>query len=193
MLVASRVMMVSTLVEESSDEALVEAARSGDREAFGLLVERYRDLVYAFSYARLRNREEAEDTAQEAFLRAYQYLPEFRMADRFGGWLMRITRNLCTDVARRRRSRPTEELSEDWMDHSPTPEMAAMVKERRRELTAAIDALPEKHQVLILMHYGSGRSYRDMALALDLPETTIVGRMAAALRGLRRRLGKEGR
>ena len=152
MLVASRVMMVSTPVEEYSDEALVEAARSGDRAAFGLLVDRYRDLVYAFSYARLRNREEAEDTAQEAFLRAFQYLPDFRMADRFAGWLMRITRNLCTDVARRRRSRPTEELSEDWMDHSPTPEMTAMVKERRRELTAAIDALPEKHQILILMH-----------------------------------------
>lgn len=190
MLVAGGTIMVSSAVEES-DEALVEAARIGDREAFGLLVDRYRVLVYAFSYARLRNREEAEDTAQEAFLRAYQYLPEFRQSDRFGGWLMRIARNLCTDVVRRRRCRPTEELSEDWMDHSPTPEMAAMVTERRRELTAAINALPEKHQILILMHYGSGRSYREMALALDLPETTIVGRMASALRGLRRRLGKD--
>ncbi|HLJ57966.1 MAG TPA: sigma-70 family RNA polymerase sigma factor [Chthonomonadaceae bacterium] len=184
--------MASTSVEQT-DEALVEAARLGDRAAFGVLVERYRALVYAFAYARLRSREEAEDTAQEAFLRAYQYLPDFRMSDRFGGWLMRIARNLCTDVARRRKSRPTEELSEDWMDHSPTPEMSAMVQERRRELTAAIDGLPEKHQVLILMHYGSGRSYREMALALDLPETTVVGRMAAALRGLRRRLGKEAR
>jgi len=178
---------------KQSDEALVEAARSGDREAFGMLVERYRVLVYSFSYARLRNREEAEDTAQEAFLRAYQYLPEFRMSERFGGWLMRITRNLCTDVARRRKSRPTEALSEEWMDASPSPEMNALLKERRGELTAAINSLPEKHQILILMHYGSGRSYREMAMALDLPETTIVGRMAAALRGMRRRLGKEGR
>jgi RNA polymerase sigma-70 factor, ECF subfamily len=192
MLVASRAIMTSAPVEQT-DEALVEAARLGDRAAFGVLVERYRALVYAFAYARLRNREEAEDTAQEAFLRAYQYLPDFRMSDRFGGWLMRIARNLCTDVARRRKSRPTEELSEEWMDHSPTPEMAAMVRERRHELTAAINGLPEKHQVLVLMHYGSGRSYREMALALDLPETTIVGRMAAALRGLRRRLGKEAR
>ena len=192
MFVASSAIMVTSQAERT-DEMLVDAARGGDREAFGLLVERYRVLVYAFSYARLRNREEAEDTTQEAFLRAFQYLPEFRMSDRFGGWLMRITRNLCTDVARRRKSRPTEELSEDWMDVSPNPEMAAMVKEKRRELTAAINGLPEKHQVLVLMHYGSGRSYREMALALDLPETTIVGRMAAALRGLRRRLGKEGR
>ena len=192
MFVASRAIMVS-MPAERTDEALVEAARAGDREAFSMLVERYRMLVYSFSYARLRNREEAEDVAQEAFLRAFQYLPEFRMSDRFGGWLMRITRNLCTDVARRRKSRPTEELSEDWMDGSPTPEMAAMAKEKRRELTSAINGLPEKHQILVLMHYGSGRSYREMALALDLPETTIVGRMAAALRGLRRRLGKEGR
>jgi RNA polymerase sigma-70 factor (ECF subfamily) len=190
MLVASSAMMVSTPAEES-DESLVVAARGGDRDAFGLLVSRYRDLVYAFAYARLRNREEAEDAAQEVFVRAYQYLPEFRMSDRFGGWIMRITRNLCIDVARRRRSRPTEELTEDWMDYSPSPEMTAIVKERRRELTAAINSLPEKHQILILMHYGSGRSYREMALALDLPETTIVGRMAAALRAMRRRLGKE--
>lgn len=192
MVVVSRLMLDSTTVERT-DEALVDAARNGDREAFSLLVGRYRDLAYAFAYARLRNREEAEDTAQEAFLRAYLHLPEFRQSDRWGAWLMRIVRNLCTDAVRRRQCRRTEELSDDWMDLSPTPEIAAMVKERKRELALAIDALPEKHQVLILMHYGSGLSYRDMALALDLPETTIVGRMAAALRILRRRYGKDGR
>lgn len=189
MLVASRAMMVSPPVEQT-DEVLVQAARSGDREAFGLLVSRYRDLVHAFAYARLRNREEAEDAAQEVFVRALEHLPEFR-SDRFGAWLMRIARNHCMDILRRRRSRRTEELSDQWMDHSPTPEMAALTRERRRELCAALDALPEKHQVLVLMHYGSGRSYREMALALDLPETTVVGRMAAALRTLRRRMGKD--
>ena len=186
MLVASRAMMMSPPVEQT-DENLVDAARNGDREAFGLLVSRYRDLVYAFAYARLRNRDEAEDAAQEIFLRAYQHLPEFR-SDCFGAWLMRIARNFCTDVQRRRHTRRTEELSEHWMDRSPSPEMAAMSKERRHELAAALEALPEKHQTLVLMHYGSGRSYREMALALDLPETTVVGRMAAALRTLRRRM-----
>ena len=73
MLVASRAMMVSAPAEQS-DEALVEAARGGDRPGVRHAGERYRVLVYAFAYARLRNREEAEDAAQEAFVRAYQYL-----------------------------------------------------------------------------------------------------------------------
>lgn len=189
MLVASRAMTISA-ISEATDEALVDAARQGDREAFAILASRYRDIVFAYAYARLRDRDEAEDTAQETFLRAFQNLHRLSMAERWAAWLMRILRNLCTD-AYRRRGRQSEVLSDEWIDGSPTPEMATLARERRRELANAVNALPEKHQTVVLMHYASGRSYREIALALDLPETTIVGRMAAALRKLRRRLGKE--
>jgi RNA polymerase sigma-70 factor (ECF subfamily) len=189
MLVASRAMTVST-ISEATDEDLVEAARQGDREAFAVLAARYRDVVFAYAYARLRDRDEAEDAAQETFLRAFQNLHRLSLAERWAAWLMRILRNLCTD-SYRRRGRQSEMLSEEWIDNSPTPEMTTLARERRRELANAVSSLPEKHQIVVLMHYGSGRSYRDIALALDLPETTVVGRMAAALRTLRRRLGKE--
>ena len=78
---------------------------------------------------------------------------------------------------------------DDWIDTAPTPEMAALVSESRSELAKAVENLPEKNRILILMHYGAGISYEAMSTALDIPKTTIVGRLAAALRMLRRKLG----
>jgi RNA polymerase sigma-70 factor (ECF subfamily) len=176
---------------EESDEALAVAARQGDRAAFAVLVARYREVACAYAYARLHHRDEAEDAAQEAFVRAYEALPRFRPAECWSAWMMRILRNLCTDLLRRRRGRATEPLAEDWADLSPTPEIEILAKARRQELIAALAALPEKYQTPLLMHYSSRRTYREIALALDLPESTIIGRMAGALRILRRRLGQE--
>lgn len=174
-----------------TDEALAAAARAGDREAFTLLVARYREVAVAYAYACLRNREEAEDAAQEAFVRAFLALERFRITECWGAWLMRILRNHCTDILRRRRNRATGWNDLDRAEGDPTPEMMAISQERRRELHAAIAALPEKFRVPILMHYVSRRTYREIALALDLPESTVIGRMAGGMRQLRRRLGGE--
>jgi|SRR5579871_5699704 len=175
---------------ETTDEALAAAAQTGDPAAFALLVARYREMAFAYAYARLRNREEAEDTAQEAFVRAFIALERFRTSECWGAWMMRILRNLCTDVLRRR-GRNCPLYDADGPDDMPSPEQFALAKERRQELKAAVAALPEKYRIPLLMHYASGRTYREVALALDLPESTIVGRMAGALRLLRRRLRQE--
>src|SRR5205085_1737373 len=90
------------------DEALVTAARAGDRAAFSLLVDRYRGLVYGYAFARMRDRDEAEDVAQEVFARAYVSLPRLRGAGAWQPWLMQILRNQCRDALRRRRVRRTE-------------------------------------------------------------------------------------
>src|SRR5262249_20233862 len=133
-----------------TDEALVAAARAGDCAAYSALVERYRDLAYAYAFARLRDRDEAEDVAQEAFVRAYVALDRFRMTGCWSAWLMRIVRNLCTDVLRKRRGRIGEPVEEDWLDDSPTPEMLALAGERRRELRRAVAELPEKYRLPLL-------------------------------------------
>ena len=104
---------------------------------------------------------------------------------------MRILRNHCTDMLRRRRNRPTGWENLERVEDGATPEMVAISQERRRELHAAVAALPEKFRVPILMHYGSRRTYREIALALGIPETTVIGRMAGGMRQLRRRLGGE--
>jgi RNA polymerase sigma-70 factor (ECF subfamily) len=180
------------MISEGPDEALVAAARAGDRLAFSILVERYRDLAYAYALARLRDREEAEDVAQEAFIRAYLALERLRGSASWEAWLMRIVRNLCHDTLRRQRVRRATPIEEELLDSGPSPETLTLAGERRRELSAAVAGLPEKYRVPLMMHYASGRTYREIAVALGLPQSTVVGRMAGALRLLRRALNEEG-
>lgn len=172
-----------------SDDSLVAAACAGDRAAFSALMARDRDLVFAYACARLGSREEAEDVAQEAFVRAYQSLSRLRRPGVWQAWLLRIVRNLCHDALRRRQVRkPAPRLDPEWLDGSPTPEVQVLSKELRRELGAAVEALPEKYRIPVLMRFGSGCARRDIALALGVPESTVVGRLAGAMRLLRRRL-----
>jgi RNA polymerase sigma-70 factor (ECF subfamily) len=172
-----------------TDEALVAAAQAGDRSAFSMLVGRYRELAFAYAFARLRDRDEAEDMAQEAFVRAYLALDRFRMTGCWSAWMMCILRNLCTDALRRQRFRQVASVDGEWLDDSPSPEAVTLLVEGRRELRAAVAQLPEKYRVPLVMHFGAGRTYREIALALGLRESTVVGRMAGALKRLRRRMG----
>jgi RNA polymerase sigma-70 factor, ECF subfamily len=167
---------------ELTDEHLVCAAQSGDPEAFAQLVTRYRRLVYAYAYARLGDREEAEDAAQESFVRAYQSLDRLRLGGSWESWMMRIVRNLCHDTLRKKRLRRTEPF-EVALEIRADPDR----DERQAELLDELARLPDKYRVPLTMHYLSGCTYRQVAVALELPESTVVGRMAGGLKLLRGR------
>ena len=98
-------MAAGMLVSEWTTEKLVHAAQRGDADAYSLLIARHRALVFAYAFAQLRDREEAEDVAQETFVRAYLSLGRLRLAGGWQPWLMRISRNLCHDALRRKRAR----------------------------------------------------------------------------------------
>jgi RNA polymerase sigma-70 factor, ECF subfamily len=170
------------------DVHLVTAARAGDRDAFAVLVDRYRELVFACAFAHLRHRDEAEDLAQDAFARAFVGLARLRGNAAFQPWLMRILRNLCRDALRRRRVRRTEPLDVAWLQCADSPEAELLSEEARRELETAVASLPEILRVPLVMHFVSRCTYREMALALGVPETTVVGRTSRAVRVLRERL-----
>ena len=188
-----RSLTLERMSADRPDEQLVNAARAGDRAAFSALFARDRDLVYAYAYARLLNREDAEDAMQETFIRAYQSLGRLRGPGAWQAWLMQITRNLCRDTLRRKRVRRTEPIDPEWLDGAPSPETLLVTEERRRELNVAVAALPEQYRVPLLMRFAAGRTRREIAVALGVPESTIIGRMARAMRLLRRQLGEEWR
>jgi RNA polymerase sigma-70 factor (ECF subfamily) len=174
-----------------SDESLAASARAGDRAAFNALMARYRGLAFAYARARLGSREEAEDALQECFVRAYLALDRYRGVRPWAAWFMAIVRNYCTDLSRKKRLRVTEPLPEWDVDRAPGPEHSLLAEFERDRLRAAIEGLPEKFRTPLLMHYEAGQSYREIAVALDLRETTLVGRLSGALRMLRRKLGIE--
>ena len=232
-----RSLTLERMSADRPDEQLVNAARAGDRAAFSALFARDRDLVYAYAYARLLNREDAEDAMQDTFIRAYQSLGRLRGPGAWQAWLMQITRNLCSDALRRKRVRRTEPVDPEWLDGGPSPEMLLVTAERIlffkkqhiiqvKELkfrpntddhdyefkkNHAIRFLKEGNRVKavvqfrgreiahvdlgkkLLMRFAAGRTRREIAVALGVPESTIIGRMARAMRLLRRQLGEEWR
>lgn len=183
-----------TLVQhqtERTDEVLASAAQKGDLDCFAVLIARYREIALAYAFACLGNRDEAEDAAQEAFVRAYLSLAQFRVSQVWGAWLMRILRNHCTDLKRRKRNTEMSLRDGELPSDFPSPEASTLTNERRDRVARAVCRLPEKYRVAIVMHYISRRTYREIALALDLPESTVTGRLAMGLRKLRQTLSED--
>ena len=174
-----------------TDESLAQAARSGDRRAFETLVERYREPACAYAYARLGSRDEAEDISQDAFVRALIALNRFRVTGTWAPWMMRIVRNLCHDALRKRLVRKNQPIDAEIADTAPMPESQAIEQERQARLNAAVAGLHEKYRIPLLMHYSGRRTYKEIALALGVPQSTIVGRLAGALRILRREMAED--
>jgi RNA polymerase sigma-70 factor (ECF subfamily) len=182
---------------DNDDAALIERCRAGDVAAFEPLVEKYRQRVWRLAYNTLRDREEAWDVAQEAFIRAYQALPSFRGQSAFYTWLYRIVMNVAADRARSRGARGrafgTERVpEEDWdrvlPDQNPgdeAPDAAAARREQRRRIEQALDTLPEHHRKIVVLSDLEGLSYREIADTLEIPMGTVMSRLHNARKRLR--------
>ena len=183
------------------DAALVERCRAGDVSAFEPLVEKYRQRVWRLAYNVLRDREEAWDVAQEAFIKAFQALPTFRGQSAFYTWLYRIVMNVAADRGRARgaqgRAFGTERVpEEDWErvlpDQNPgedSPDTAAARQEDRAKIMTALDMLSEDHRRIIILGDLEGLSYREIAETLDIPMGTVMSRLHNARKRLRDALG----
>ena len=187
---------------DTDDSALIEKCRAGDIAAFEPLVEKYRQRVWRLAYNVLRDKEEAWDVAQEAFIKAYQALPSFRGQSAFYTWLYRITMNVAADRARSRaaqgRAFGTERVpEEDWerviTDPDPrgeaSPVDAAARREERQKIMKALDQLSEDHRRIIMLGDLEGLSYREIAETLEIPMGTVMSRLHNARKKLRDVLG----
>ena len=145
------------------------------------LVEAYQTSLRRMCYAILRDRQQAEDAVQDTFLKAYKSLDAFRGESSEKTWLMRIAINTCRDFRRSAWFR--------YLDRRITPEdltaSAASPAEDRAELTAAIMRLPHKLQEVTLLHYYQNMTTREIAAALQIPQSTVSTRLTRARTKLR--------
>ena len=169
------------------ERALIERCRAGDDIAFGELVARYQNLVYAMVYRMVSDRSQTDDLAQEVFLKVHRGLPYFRGEARLSTWIYRIVANVCSQA----RSRPVREVPlESDDDERPRPERGAADAafadfELRDRLEKAIAQLPENYQMLVAAHYLEGIQYDALAEALDIPIGTVKTHLYRAKRRLR--------
>jgi len=184
---------------DASDISLVRRVQRGDKGAFDALVLKYQHKVVKLVMRYVRSPAEAEDIAQEAFIKAYRALPQFRGDSAFYTWLYRIAINTAKNaVVSRDRSPIDFELDlqnpdESYEMHgrlkdSETPEALAMTEEIRVTVNSAIDALPEDLRTAIVLRELEGLSYEEIAATMDCPVGTVRSRIFRAREAIDRRL-----
>jgi RNA polymerase sigma-70 factor (ECF subfamily) len=180
-----------------SDEGVV-ALSLADGEHFAELVDRYREPLYGLAFHLTGDAEEARDLAQQSFVKAFCALSRFRPGAKFSSWLYTIAVNLCRSWLRAQKNRPVS--IEGFPDPETLPSAAAVVaspaelhsrEELRREVLNAVNDLPTKYRVVVVLRHLNDLSYRQIGEILKLPASTVEHRLRTAREMLRERLGPD--
>jgi RNA polymerase sigma-70 factor, ECF subfamily len=171
----------------------IQKAARGDQSAFADLVILHQNAIYNLAYRMLGNRVEAEDAAQETFLRAYAHMDKYDTERPFRTWLLSITSNYCIDRLRRRRLTwlsldeplpPSPALHSDAVE----PEDAVITNERNALIQALLDELSPEYRVAVVLHYWHDYAYAEIAAMLNTTESAIKSRLFRARQTLAQRM-----
>jgi len=172
-----------------ADGCLVARIRDGDIDALGELYKRYKTTVYRTALAITRDERAAEDILQETFLRVYTYAHSIDDTVPLGPWLYRVTVNLAYSWTSRvkRWLYSLQDILDRWTSPAQwCPEAMTEEQEGRQVLQQAVDALPSRHRVVVILHYLEGLSLKEIAYVIDVPEGTVKSRLHYARESLRK-------
>jgi RNA polymerase sigma-70 factor, ECF subfamily len=189
--------------DDIDDLELVDRARAGDAVAFRALFERYHRRAYSLACGVVRNRDDALDVVQEAFIKAHKHIGKFEGTSSFYTWLYRIVMNLAIDHIRRTKrvrnvefddslgqaesdSVGEEDLLPRVLDENPGKSLAR--KEMREHIGAAMGELSDNHRAVLVMRELEGLSYEEMAQAMGCSKGTIMSRLFHARKNMQKRL-----
>ena len=173
---------------DPTDRDLAIRARRGEAEAFGDLVRRYQTSVFNVCYRLMGERREAEDLAQEAFIRAYQRLDAFDAERPFGPWMRRVAANLCLNRLQLNTplAAPLDEDRDE--DITGTPETAREQAERVEQVRSALLGLPAHYRAVIELRHFQELSYEEIAASLGRPVSDVKSHLFRARKLLAERL-----
>ncbi len=179
-------------MERNEDRDAVKRVLDGDTEAYRTLVARHQERIFYLGLKFFRNPADAEDFAQDVFVRAFEKLGTYAGSAPFSAWLYRLAYNLAVNQYRvNTRVREFEELEDEGFETEGEytgPEEALLRKEHARTVSEAVRRLPEKYMVLIKMHFFDGLSYPDISEILEVPINTIKSYVHRAKKQLREAL-----
>ncbi len=173
-------------MQDLDEPALIAHSLSGSSEAYGVLVDRYKNAIYHHSFAIVRNEDVAEDVAQDTFITAYYKLHLYNPRYKLSTWLFKIATNKALTWLKRagREIATDDELIATIASHHPGPDTLAEFS----ELHAAVDNLRPNHRAVISLYYWQGLSYQEIATALTVPIGSVRAWMNRAKHQLRKEL-----
>ncbi len=172
------------------EQIWLEQARDGDKEAFGKLIDAYQTPVFNLAYRMLSNADEAEQAAQEAFIRAWTRLDSYNQQHKFSTWLLSITSNYCIDLIRKRRKQllsidgPLPPHPALISEHSKGPEAQAVQSEEIGVVQVLLATLPEEYREAVVLRYWYDMSYDEIADVMKTSVSAIKSRLFRARRQL---------
>ena len=174
----------------NEEQVWLEQAMKGDQVAFGKLVEAYQTPVYNLAYRMLNNSGEAEEAAQEAFVRAYTRLESYDPAHKFSTWLLSITSNYCIDQLRKRRAvllsidEPLPPHPALHSDRAKGPEAQVVMSEQQQLVQSLLTELQPEYREAVVLRYWYELSYEEIAEMMDTTVSAIKSRLFRARRQL---------
>jgi RNA polymerase sigma-70 factor (ECF subfamily) len=174
---------------EPTDIELMLRARSGEMEAFRLLVTRYREPLRRFFAALLADRSEADDCVQETFLRLWLLRERYEPTGKFSTYLFQIGKHHLLNQRKRYRATPLSSFETDALELLPAaelpPETTVIQRDREAYIRQAVAALPAHYRLVFTLSHDEGLKYAEIAARLEIPVGTVKSRMAEAIRRLR--------
>lgn len=183
------------------EKQLIKNAAAGDAAAFETLVERYQKQVYNLALRMVNNESDAEDLAQEAFIRAWRSLGSFQYTSQFSTWLYRLTSNICIDFLRAKKRRKVisltmlrddEDSQWDLPDTEPLPEQQMIAAEERAALARALASLDPDYRQVLTLRIVNECSYQQISQILGIAEGTVKSRLSRAREQLRKKMAASG-
>ncbi|GAB4117585.1 MAG: RNA polymerase sigma factor SigW [Candidatus Caldatribacteriota bacterium] len=182
---------------------IIELCLLGKTKYFSRLIDNYRHMIYNLAYRMSNNLQEAEDIAQETFIKAFQYLDHFNPNYKFSTWLYQIALNIIRDRFKKKEifsysldtpkeGADTESLPPEPVDHTHNPEYILTRKEEAELIQRAINALPLKYKEVIILRHIQDLSYLEIARILKLSESTVKIRLFRAREQLKKEIEKKG-
>lgn len=177
----------------SSDQELIELVLQGNKQAYSQIVDRYKGKMYFFLYGMIGRPQDAQDLAQEVFIKAYFHIHSYKPDYSFSSWLYRIATNHCLDELRKQKRvqcirQENGSHEEDSFAHHRTPESIYLEKERNAVLHKYIMELDESYRAVLVLRYIEHLSYKEISHILDVPVTTVQMRLYRAHKKLRKLL-----
>ncbi|HOQ01130.1 MAG TPA: sigma-70 family RNA polymerase sigma factor [Acetivibrio clariflavus] len=181
----------------SNEKDLVERAKSGDLEAFEQLIIGCQKKVFNIAFRMVGNYDDANELAQEVFIKAFRSIKNFKGDSSFSTWIYRITANVCLDELRKRKNRTIVSLDQDielndgdvkrqMPDNAPTPDMEAESNEVKSIVNESIQQLPDDYKSMIILRDIQGFSYDEISKIVNCPEGTVKSRINRARQALKK-------
>ena len=178
---------MATSTDDSSEAELIAAAAAGNMGAFSQLVREHRSRVLRTAYGILGSAQEAEDVAQDVFVKVWNSLPQYHGREgAFAGWLYRISVNAAIDVLRQQHHEVS--LDDERVESHEAPEEAVLQSFSRAQVREAVAALPPNARSVLILREYEQLSYREIAEALQVPIGTVMSRLNYARQSLKKKL-----